>query len=96
MSQLIIGKVKDLGGNPNPGMFFEASKKYLLRLDQTFYVGDDPRDCQAAKNASCGSILIGNNFKGINCKPDYHSTSLKKLVPVILKKFIDLEDKFNF
>ena len=81
---------------PNPGMFFEASKKYLLRLDQTFYVGDDPRDCQAAKNASCGSILIGNNFKEINCKPDYHSTRLKKLVPFILKKFIDLENKFNF
>ena len=27
-----------------PGMFFEVSQKYLIRLDETFYIGDDPRD----------------------------------------------------
>ena len=80
---------------PNPGMFFEASEKYLLRLDQTFYVGDDKRDCEAANKASCGSILIGNNINDISCSPDYRSKSLTNMVPIILKKFIDLEDKFS-
>ena len=44
---------------PNPGMFFKASRDWLFRLDKTFYIGDDPRDCQAACNAGCGSVFIG-------------------------------------
>ena len=44
---------------PNPGLFFQASKDWLLRLDKTFYIGDDPRDCQAAYNAGCNSIFLG-------------------------------------
>ena len=46
---------------PNPGMFFKASRDWLFRLDKTFYIGDDPRDCQAACNAGCGSVFIGEN-----------------------------------
>jgi histidinol-phosphate phosphatase family protein len=46
---------------PKPGMFLQASKKYLLRLDQTLFIGDDPRDCIAAESAGCSSIFIGNS-----------------------------------
>ena len=45
---------------PKPGMFFEASKKYKFRLDQILFIGDDPRDCQAAEKAGSNSIFIGN------------------------------------
>jgi histidinol phosphatase-like enzyme len=37
----------------------KASKDWLFRLDKTFYIGDDPRDCQAAYNAGCRSLFIG-------------------------------------
>ena len=67
--QKIIGKVKSFRRKPNPGMFFEVSQKYLLRLDETFYIGDDPRDCEAAKNASCRSILIGDSIDKKKCTP---------------------------
>jgi histidinol-phosphate phosphatase family protein len=44
---------------PNPGMLFQASQDHLLRLDKTLFIGDDPRDCQAAEKAGCNSIFIG-------------------------------------
>ena len=44
---------------PSPGMLFKASRDWLFRLNKTFFIGDDPRDCQAACNAGCGSIFIG-------------------------------------
>ena len=44
---------------PNPGMLFQASQDHLLRLDKTLFIGDDPRDCQAAESAGCNSIFIG-------------------------------------
>ena len=45
---------------PAPGLLFKASREHLLRLDRTFYIGDDPRDCQAAYNANCAGIFIGD------------------------------------
>ena len=46
---------------PKPSMLFQASKKHLLRLDQTLFIGDDPRDCMAAESAGSNSIFIGNS-----------------------------------
>ena len=45
---------------PNPGMLYQASREHLFRLDKTLFIGDDPRDCQTAWNARCGSIFLGN------------------------------------
>ena len=42
---------------PKPGMLFRASNEFLFRLDQTFFIGDDDRDMQAAKFAGCEGIL---------------------------------------
>ena len=44
---------------PNPGLFFQASKDWLFRLDRVLYIGDDSRDCEAAYNAGCDSLFIG-------------------------------------
>jgi len=45
---------------PKPGMFYDASRKWLLRLDKTLFIGDSYSDCQAAYNAGCASIFVGN------------------------------------
>jgi D-glycero-D-manno-heptose 1,7-bisphosphate phosphatase len=45
---------------PEPGLFFQASRDWLLRLDKSYFIGDDPRDCQAAYQAGCGCIYVGN------------------------------------
>lgn len=53
---------------PQPGMFFQASKEFNIRLDRTLYIGDDSRDCQAAYNAGCQSVYLGeiNGLTGLN------------------------------
>ena len=45
---------------PQPGLFFKASREWLFRLDKSYFVGDDSRDCQAAHRAGCGCIYIGS------------------------------------
>lgn len=44
---------------PQPGMFFQASAEFNLRLDKTIYIGDDTRDCTSGYNAGCTSIFLG-------------------------------------
>ena len=46
---------------PKPGLLFKAARERLLRLDRTFYIGDDPRDCQAAYNAGCEALYLGSS-----------------------------------
>ena len=47
---------------PKPGMLFQASKEHLFRLDRTVFVGDDPRDMEAAENAGCASLLFNKQI----------------------------------
>ena len=76
---------------PNPGMFFEASEKYNFRLDKTFYIGDDPRDCLAAERAGCGRILIGENIQDNEIEADYKAMKLSELTDCLLSKFKEYE-----
>jgi histidinol-phosphate phosphatase family protein len=50
---------KCLCRKPEPGLFFQASRELLFRLDKTYFIGDDPRDCQAAYRAGCRCVFIG-------------------------------------
>jgi len=47
---------------PKPGMLFQASRDHLFRLDRTVFVGDDPRDMEAAENAGCASLLFNKQI----------------------------------
>jgi D-glycero-D-manno-heptose 1,7-bisphosphate phosphatase len=74
---------------PNPGLFYQASKDFLFRLDKTLFIGDDSRDCQAAYNAGCNSLFIGDQ-KELNQikKKEYPLKTFQKLydaVPDILE-----------
>ena len=51
---------------PKPGMFLQASKDHLFRLDKTLYIGDDPRDVEAALNAGTDYILISEEKTNID------------------------------
>ena len=48
---------------PKPGMLFQASRDHLFRLDRTVFVGDDPRDLEAAEQAGCRGVLWENSPK---------------------------------
>lgn len=75
---------------PNPGLFFDASREFLFRLDKTWYIGDDSRDCQAAYNAGCKSIFIGPQTKldalRPNEQPDKIVNNLTQAVSYLVSK----------
>jgi histidinol-phosphate phosphatase family protein len=77
---------------PNPGMLYQASKEYLFRLDETLFIGDDPRDCQTAEKAGCVSVFVGENTALRDLRkeeqPLYKSTSLHYAVDTIYKYFL--------
>ena len=52
-------------------MLLRASKDHLFRLDKSFFIGDDPRDMQAAESAGC---------KGVYWKSDLDSPDWTKNV----------------
>ena len=60
---------------PNPGMFFKAAKDHCLRLDRTLYIGDDPRDFEAAMNAGTKCVIISEEKIDVEHKD--HLFSLK-------------------
>lgn len=75
---------------PEPGMFFAAARQHLLRLDRTVYVGDDPRDCRAAYNAECVSVLIGpdrNQDPGGGARPALTTETMTEAVPWLLAQY---------
>jgi len=51
---------------PKPGMLFQASREHLFRLDRTVFVGDDPRDMEAAEQAGCRGVLWEDSPKFID------------------------------
>jgi len=72
---------------PNPGLFYQASREYLFRLDKTLFIGDDPRDCQAAWNAGCGSVFLGNKEE-LTVLPASHQPGLAVRELLSAVKFI--------
>jgi histidinol-phosphate phosphatase family protein len=42
---------------PKPGMLFAASRDYKIRLDKTYFIGDDIRDMEAASASNCIGVL---------------------------------------
>lgn len=72
---------------PEPGLFFQASRKWAFRLDKAYFIGDDPRDCQAAYRAGCGCVYIGENNDlsdlDIYEQPEFVFRNLNEAVPYL-------------
>lgn len=43
---------------PKPGLFYAMQKKYQIDLANTYFVGDNLSDVQAARQAGCKPILV--------------------------------------
>ena len=79
---------------PEPQMLIDACNKYQINPANTVYVGDDERDCLAAKRAGCKSVLIGNDYDlELNRKyhntyvePDYSANSLLESLDYIRRR----------
>ena len=69
---------------PKPELLYRASNDYDICLEQTIYIGDDARDCIAARMAGCKSVLIGSSYEKelaeLNFKPDYYGKNLLSIL----------------
>lgn len=48
---------------PEPGLIFQAQRKYDIELARTVMVGDSPKDIQCARNAGCGLAVLVKSGK---------------------------------
>jgi histidinol-phosphate phosphatase family protein len=73
---------------PLPGMLFAAAKKHQLRLENTFYIGDDERDVLASWRAGCPCVMISiEQLKLSQAGPHVRCQHLTEAVPGILDAF---------
>lgn len=64
---------------PKPGMFLEAKKKYNIRMDNSWSIGDKETDIQAANSAGISNTILvrsGHNIDEKNSKAKYILDSL--------------------
>ena len=80
---------------PEPGLFFQAAKKYKLRLEHCLYIGDDTRDCEAAANAGCGMVYLTENREMPKLenlpRPYLPTTTIETSVNYIINKYKEWE-----
>ncbi|MDB9998414.1 HAD-IIIA family hydrolase [Alphaproteobacteria bacterium] len=79
---------------PRAGLFYQIAREHFLRMDKTLYIGDDVRDCEAAYNAECGSVLVANSeeYELIKNKPKWN-INVDKLSDAVseIKSFMEFQ-----
>ena len=69
---------------PNPGMIYLARKKYRIKLEKSFVVGDTYKDILAGQKAKCKTILLKKKYNKLQkYKPDYIINNLKDILGII-------------
>jgi D,D-heptose 1,7-bisphosphate phosphatase len=73
---------------PQPGMILRAAEELDIDLDNSWMVGNSPRDITAGLNAGCKTILIvssvnPNILKPTDPKPDEKAVNIKEVVNII-------------
>tara|TARA_Y100000746_G_C15466103_1_gene433948 strand:- start:2349 stop:3587 length:1239 start_codon:yes stop_codon:yes gene_type:complete len=76
---------------PEPGMFYNVSSDWFIKLDETLYIGDAISDIRAAYNAGTKSIFLGEREELEDLSesemPIKISKNLTECIPIILKYF---------
>lgn len=71
--------IEHISRKPNPGMFFEALKKFPLKAKQCYMIGDKQADILFGKNNGMTTILVKTGYgkqtwenkKNLSVKPDF-------------------------
>ncbi|NES85215.1 MAG: HAD family hydrolase [Moorea sp. SIO2B7] len=73
---------------PSPHLLQEASKKHLLEISESFFIGDAPSDIDCAIKANCNPVLV------LTGRGEATAKQLDKPIPIFdsLKDTVDLID----
>jgi len=76
---------------PKPGMLLKAAKDYEIDLSQTFFIGDAPRDMEAAYSANIRGIFIENesgennsHMEAIPC--DFRAEHILEAADIVIRE----------
>jgi D-glycero-D-manno-heptose 1,7-bisphosphate phosphatase len=70
---------------PQPGMLFQAAKKWDIDLAHSFMVGDRWRDVDCGVAAGCRTIFIDWGYaEALKQQPDFHAADLAGAAQIIL------------
>jgi D-glycero-D-manno-heptose 1,7-bisphosphate phosphatase len=75
---------------PSPGMLLLAAKEMDIDLNQSWLIGNSPRDIKAGASVGCKTILIDHStrqeyLEPDQPKPDYRAVNMKEAVNIIKK-----------
>jgi D,D-heptose 1,7-bisphosphate phosphatase len=65
---------------PEAGMILRAANEYNLDLENSWIIGDSPKDAEAGRRAGCRTILLGGETEN----SDFTAGSLKEAAQIIL------------
>ena len=66
---------------PKPGLFLKAQKKYNIKLEESYMIGDRFTDVIAGKNAGCKTILMLNLMENQrNLNADFSAKNMEEAV----------------
>ena len=65
---------------PNPGMIFEAQKKYSLNLSECYLIGDDERDIAAGEAAGCICRMVDEKYTVLDVAKEIVSLEKKEKI----------------
>ncbi len=70
---------------PRPGMLVQAGRDLGIDLQQSWIVGDQPRDVAAGRAAGCATILVSTDAAAIgSAQPTHVATTLDEAAEIIL------------
>tara|TARA_B110000046_G_C12920430_1_gene366882 strand:+ start:323 stop:841 length:519 start_codon:yes stop_codon:yes gene_type:complete len=77
---------KNYRRKPNPGMLFEAQKKWNIDFEKSYFIGDRKKDIDAGIKVGVKTIFLDKNYK--ESKPTNYTFKIKNLskVKIIVKK----------
>jgi D-glycero-D-manno-heptose 1,7-bisphosphate phosphatase len=67
---------------PEAGMILQAARENNLDLENSWIVGDSPKDAEAGRRAGCRTILLGDETNN----SDFTAKNLKEAAQVILNQ----------
>ena len=77
---------------PNPGLFFQASKKYNFRLDKVVYIGDQITDYEASLNSFCKPVILNTKKISKEIKSEFIPLHISKKLSTLTSKIINFYD----
>ncbi len=89
-AQVLVGGDCTPHTKPHPASLLEAARRLQVPPQRCIYVGDDPRDMQAARAAGMGALAAGWGYLGVAAHPSAWAADAVLPGPAALLQYLEL------